>query len=202
MIKNLLFDFGGVFLELDKQATHNHLKNYFSESIPTDIQNLHHKYEKGEINTDNFIHEHLKRVQELNKQKFIQIWNAMLGPLPIHRLEFLEALKRSGKYQILLLSNTNELHIDWVKENVPSFNRFQSCFDKFYLSYEIGFRKPNADIFEFVLKENKIKADETLFVDDTIDHIKTAKKLGFKTWHLNEKQQDITELFDLNNVVL
>ena len=202
MIQNLLFDFGGVFLELDKQATQNHLKNYFPKGIPADIQTLHLEYEKGAISTDDFIHDHLKRVSGLNQSGFIQIWNSMLGELPEHRIEFLESLKNTGKYQILLLSNTNELHINWVKENITSFDRFKSCFDQFYLSYEIGYRKPNADIFEFVLKNSQIKPEETLFIDDTLEHIQTAKKLGFNVWHLNEHQQDITELFEINHSIL
>ena len=202
MIQNLLFDFGGVFLELDKQATQNHLKNYFPKGIPADIQTLHLEYEKGAISTDDFIHDHLKLFSGLNQSGFIQIWNSMLGELPEHRIEFLESLKNTGKYQILLLSNTNELHINWVKENITSFDRFKSCFDQFYLSYEIGYRKPNADIFEFVLKNSQIKPEETLFIDDTLEHIQTAKKLGFNVWHLNENQHDITELFEINHSIL
>ena len=202
MIKNLLFDFGGVFLELDKTATQNELKKYFPDGIPVTVQELHHQYEKGEINTKDFISFHLERVQGLQRQDFIRIWNSMLGQLPEYRLDFLEDLKNTGKYQILLLSNTNELHINWVKENITSFDRFKSCFDQFYLSYEIGYRKPNADIFEFVLKNSQIKPEETLFIDDTLEHIQTAKKLGFNVWHLNEHQQDITELFEINHSIL
>ena len=73
---------------------------------------------------------------------------------------------------------------------------------KFYLSHKIGYRKPNADIFDFVIHQNHIKPQETLFVDDTKEHTETADKLGFEVWHLNEKKQDVTELFEAKQSIL
>ena len=202
MIKNLLFDFGGVFLELDKLAPQTELKKYFPKGLPMAIQDVHHQYEKGEINTVDFINIHLQHVEGLDKQEFIQIWNSMLGDLPKHRLRFLEEIKASGKYRIFLLSNTNDLHINWVNENIQHFERFKSCFDQIYLSHKIGYRKPNADIFDFVIRQNHIKPQETLFVDDTKEHTETAHKLGFEVWHLNEKKQDVIELFEAKQSIL
>ena len=202
MIKNLLFDFGGVFLNLDKQATQSELNRYFPKGLPVVIQQLHHQYEKGEISSEKFINTHLDYTKDLKQQDFIHIWNSILGRLPEHRLKFLEELKASGKFRLFLLSNTNELHINWVKGNNENFNRFQSCFEQFYLSHEIGYRKPSTEIFEFVISQNHIKPGETLFIDDTIDHIQTAKKLGFQVWHLKEKEQDVTDLFEVKRSIL
>lgn len=202
MIKNLLFDFGGVFLNLDKTATQNKLKKYFPDGIPIDIQELHHQYEKGEINTKKFIDFHLDRVQGHERHDFIEIWNSMLGDLPEHRLQFLKELKSLEKYRIFLLSNTNDLHVNWVNKNISEFDEFLSCFEQFYLSFQIGYRKPNADIFEFVIHQNHIKPEETLFIDDTKEHTQTAKQLGFEIWHLDEKKQDVTDLYDVKKSVL
>ena len=202
MIKTLLFDFGGVFLELDKAATKKHLQTYFPKGLPTAIQALHHQYEKGEISTDAFIQRHLKESQALTEHKFINAWNAMLGDLPEHRMHFLKELSANGKYKLILLSNTNELHIEWVRANLASFDEFRACFDKFYLSYAIGRRKPDADIFQFVVNENGSKPEETLFIDDTMEHTLTAEKMGFNIWHLNEQKQDVTDLFSIKNDIL
>ena len=74
------------------------------------------------------------------------------------------------------------------------FIRFQNCFEIFYLSYEMGMRKPDAEIFEFILDENKLEPSETLFVDDTKENIDTAAFLGIRTWHLQVGKEDIIEL--------
>jgi len=89
--------------------------------------------------------------------------------------------------------------MNWVKNHIPFYESFKNCFDGFYLSHEIGFRKPNANIFEFVLKKNELKPSECLFIDDTKDHILSASKLGIHTWNIDPKQHDITNLFKINN---
>ena len=86
-----------------------------------------------------------------------------------------------------------KLPIPWV---VIASHSFKNCFDTFYLSHEIHLRKPNADIFNFVLKENKIKAENTLFIDDNSDNIKAAAKLGYHVWNLNPATEDITTLLE------
>src|SRR5690606_14443082 len=100
------------------------------------------------------------------------------------------------KFQLLLLSNTNEIHINWVEKNIGHFNRFKSCFEKFYLSYEIGMRKPDVDVFDFVLKDNGTRPENMLFIDDTKTHTDSAKKLGIQIWNLDPKTEDITQLFN------
>ena len=104
--------------------------------------------------------------------------------------------QKTSNYKLILLSNTNELHIDWVKKHISIYDSFKNCFDTFYLSHEINLRKPNADIFNFVLKENKIKAENTLFIDDNSDNIKAAAKLGYHVWNLNPATEDITTLLE------
>ncbi|MFN2262499.1 MAG: HAD family hydrolase [Psychroflexus sp.] len=197
MIKNIIFDFGDVFLTLDKSATQKHLQKFGIQDFDKPMIANNEAYEKGEISTVKFIDFYVEKFENLNKNDFINAWNSILIELPESRLKFLKALKNSGQYKLILLSNTNELHIDWVKENILIFKEFEACFDQFYLSHDIHFRKPNADIFEFVLRENNLNPTETLFVDDTEIHTKTAKKLGIHTWHLQAGKEDIVDLFSI-----
>jgi putative hydrolase of the HAD superfamily len=196
MLKNIIFDFGDVFINLDKPATEHHLKKFGITTLPTSIIEINKLYEQGKVSTNDFITEYLNTFPQLTIDDFIKGWNSILKDLPDHRLQFLKELKKAKQYQIFLLSNTNELHIDWVKENYKDYDSFKSCFHDFYLSYEMGLRKPNAAIFSHVLNENKLKAEDTLFIDDTEEHILSARSLGIATWHLNPKLDDVTELFD------
>jgi putative hydrolase of the HAD superfamily len=120
----------------------------------------------------------------------------MLLDFPDERLEFIEILAEEGDYRLFLLSNTNALHIPHVEKIMGSekFNRFKNSFEKFYLSHEINLRKPNAEIYEFVLNENGLKAEETFFIDDTKENIEVAEKMGIRCWNLQVGQEDIIQL--------
>jgi putative hydrolase of the HAD superfamily len=118
----------------------------------------------------------------------------MLLDLPNERLKLIKALK--NKYRIYLLSNTNNIHIDAFKKQQGNakWEDFCNLFDKMYLSHEVGLRKPNAEIFKHILTEQKLKAEEVFFIDDSPQHIEGAKKLGIKTHHLLDNE-NITTLF-------
>jgi glucose-1-phosphatase len=200
MIKAIIFDFGDVFINLDiegfTQNAFNHFKiNEFSEEMMA----FNSFYEQGLISTDEFLEFYVENFPKLSEEELIDIWNFMLKDFPKHRLDFLKELQKSGKYKLILLSNTNELHIDWIKKNVPFYEEFKNCFDAFYLSHDIHLRKPNRDIFEFVLSENNFNAEDCFFVDDNKENIKTANSLGIHTWHINPKTEDITSLFKVNS---
>ena len=195
MIKTIVFDFGDVFLTLDKSATENHLKTKGITELDKHFLKLNASYEKGETTTKDFIHHYTQSFNKLTEEEFILAWNSMLIDLPSFRLDFLKNLKATKKYKLILLSNTNELHINWVKTHVEAYREFYNCFDEFYLSHEINLRKPDETIFDFVLEQNNIQPNETLFVDDTLEHITTAKKMGIHTWHLQAGKEEITELF-------
>jgi glucose-1-phosphatase len=108
-------------------------------------------------------------------------WDAMLLDIPGEKLALLNTLKK--RYRTFLLSNTNEIHIAnfsaylYRTYGAPDFSPY---FEKWYYSARIGMRKPDAEIFEFVLRENNLAAEETLFVDDSEQHIRTAMKLGIQ----------------------
>jgi glucose-1-phosphatase len=196
MIKNIVFDFGNVFLNLDIDgAIQNALKLFKLKKFPEEMIAVNSLFEQGFMSSEEFIEFYSENFPSIPEEELIENWNFMLKDFPKHRLDFLKELKKSSKYKLILLSNTNEIHINWVQENIPFYEDFKNCFDKFYLSHEIALRKPNTDIFKFVLKENNIKAEETLFIDDVLDNINSAKKLDYHVWHIKAGEEDITTLF-------
>lgn len=200
MIKNIVFDYGDVFINLDKQATYKALEKLGVKEINEKMMQVYYNYEMGLMSTDDFVtffHEEFG----IDKQNLIDAWNAILLDFPLHRLDFLKEIIASNKYRLFLLSNTNDLHISWIQEHWGKelYNEFKNCFEKFYLSHEINLRKPNANIYEFVLQENGLKAEETYFIDDTEENTISANKLGIKTWNINPATEDVTQLFEQQN---
>lgn len=196
MIKALIFDFGNVFLNLDlEKAIQDTFELLEIESLSDELLSFNYLYEQGLITTEEFLEFYQDNFPKLSKQDLIDLWNFMLKDLPQHRLEFIQKLAAEKKYKLILLSNTNELHINWVKEHIPTYETFKNCFDAFYLSHEIGLRKPDKAVFEFILSNNQLAAKDCLFIDDTKEHIIGASKLGIHTWNIDPKQDDITNLF-------
>ncbi|MEO1012866.1 MAG: HAD family phosphatase [Bacteroidota bacterium] len=197
MIKNIIFDFGDVFINLDKQIVFREAEKYGAlDRLGSEMKQINNDFEVGRISIEAFISA-LKRIfPEIGEQKIVDIWNGMLLDFPKKRLEFLESLVRDGEYRLFLLSNTNALHIPHVQRimGVTDYNRFKGAFERFYLSHEIGLRKPNTEVFEFVLKENHLTASETFFIDDTKENTDGAEKLGIRTWNLQVGLEDVVQL--------
>lgn len=193
-IKNIIFDLGGVIFDVDYNLTLQKFRGFGTENfdhIYTQLKqtSLFDGFEIGEISANDF-YERLRN--ELNSnisdEKIKLAWNAMLLGLPKERLDLVEKL--SKKYRVFLLSNTNEIHLPEVKKIIFDslrINDFDSFFENTYYSHLIGKRKPNADIFEFVLRENNLKKEETIFADDTPQHIEGAKKINLPTIFITKK---------------
>lgn len=198
MIKTLLFDFGDVFLTLDKSATQNYLKRFGVEKFNNEIQTKNEAYEMGLLPTKDFISYYTTKFPQLSELDFTHAWNSMLIDFPTHKLNFIKNLAADKQFELILLSNTNAMHIDWVEENIKIFSEFKSCFDAFYLSHEIELRKPDPAIFKFILENHYRKPEEILFIDDTKENTDAADKLGFYTWNLKAGNEDIVDLFSVN----
>ena len=199
-IKNIIFDLGGVILNLDYTKTVDEFKKIgllnFQDLYSQKMQNiLFDDFEKGEVSSAEFISylidsENLK-IKEID---FINAWNAMLLEIPIKKLEFINSLKKD--YKVFLLSNTNEIHINKFEDDLKKnnmLNQFYKCFDKVYYSSRMGKRKPDENCFKQVLEENQLVPQQTLFIDDSVQHIKGAKRIGIETFHL-EKNKSIIDL--------
>lgn len=199
MIKNIIFDFGDIFINLDKQGTYKAMAALGVTTITEDMIKVYHQYEKGLISTEEFIDFYEQKVH-LKREDLVNAWNAVLLDFPKRRLDFITELAASKKYRLFLLSNTNDLHIKWIQNSLGTtfYNEFKNAFEQFYLSHEIHFRKPDLEIYEFVLDENNLNPNETLFVDDLKENTDSAQKLGIQTWNLDPITEDVTALFSKN----
>ena len=200
--KNIIFDLGGVLLNIDHTRT---AKAFYSFGL-TDFstlfsaaqqKHLFDLYEKGLISSKNFRNQ-IKTYcnNSIDDATIDMAWNAMLLDLPPERLRLLQILKNT--HRTFLLSNTNDIHIETFNAYLQkSFGiaDLSGYFEKIYLSYKLGMRKPDTEIFEFVLSENNLVSNETLFIDDSIQHIEGAKKLGIQTYWLDVKKESIIDLF-------
>lgn len=201
MIDTLIFDFGDVFINLDKEGAMQNALNLFKlDTFEEDMTNTNILYEIGKISTEEFIAFYSSKFPHLTKQQLIDAWNFILRDFPKYRLKFLQKLAKEQRYKLILLSNTNDMHIDFIKANVSFYEDFKNCFDQFYLSQEIHLRKPNRDIFDFVLDNNNLKPEQCFFVDDTKENTDTAKSLGINVWNIDETNEDIINLFNQNHL--
>jgi len=186
-IKNLIFDLGGVILDIDYSAPirefarlgmHN-LENIYSIAQPDPMYSL---YETGKISTDEFMNYlQSKSPEGTSLEAILNAWNAILVDLPPHRIEILSQLKH--RYRIYLLSNINELHIagfeKLYQKHFPN-GSIHDVMDEVYYSCRIGKRKPEPASFLHIIDEQGLNSVETLFIDDSADNVKGAIQVGLK----------------------
>lgn len=198
MIDTIIFDFGDIFINLDKQATIDGLQRLGLTSWDEDLDQLNISFEKGEISRDNFLLGIQKHIPNASIEEILVAWNAVLLDFPLHRLEFLQLL--SHKYRLFLLSNTDSIHINHFeqREGASFYGAFYQCFEKVYFSYEMGMRKPDAEIYTTLIRQHELSPKHTLFVDDKKDNTDAAKALGLNVWNLQVGQEDVIELLEKN----
>ena len=196
MIDTIIFDFGDIFINLDKQATINGLKKLGLSKWNEDLDELNIKFEKGQISRENFLLGFQKHMPNASIDEILEAWNAVLLDFPLYRLEFLQKL--SQKYRLFLLSNTDSIHIDtFEKEQGPSFySDFYQCFEKVYFSFEMEMRKPDPEIYSHILNQHGLIPKHTLFIDDKKENTDSAEALGINVWNLQVGQEDVVHLFD------
>ena len=200
--KTIIFDLGAVILNISYENTINALtklgvknaENFYSKKVQTELFN---KIETGKISNMEFLKELQKETKNANIKQVKMAWNSMLLDLPEERLKTIKKLKDNHK--VFLLSNTNSIHINALKEQLGNKKWIAFCelFDKMYLSHELGLRKPDVKIFEHILNEQKLKAEEVFFVDDSPQHIISAKKIGISCHHLLDNENVISLFPDI-----
>ncbi|WP_396171414.1 HAD family hydrolase [Flavobacterium sp.] len=195
MIDTIIFDFGDIFINLDKEAPINKLKKLGLTHWNDDLNQLNLQFEKGQITEENFLLGFQKHLQNASFDEILDAWNSILLDFPLRRLEFLQKLTK--KYRLFLLSNTDSIHIDtFERDNGLSFTRdFYMCFEKVYFSFEMGMRKPDAEIFDYLIKNHELSPKRTLFIDDKKENTDAALLLGLQVWNLKVGQEDVVDLF-------
>ncbi|MGP1515681.1 MAG: HAD family hydrolase [Bacteroidales bacterium] len=202
-IRNLLLDMGGVILDVDYNKIIEVFDEYGIDAKAIYTQQtqlpLVDDFEVGKITPAEFRDGIRDLVQKkLTDQQIDTVWNSMIGDVREQTIKLLGKLKlRYNK--ILLFSNTNEIHMNFVRKlfyDRIGFDIFRLLFDKAYFSNEVHIRKPHKKSFEWVLNDADIKADETLFIDDTPKNIEGAKSVGLHTFLLKYPQT----LVDLHKI--
>ncbi|RFM30002.1 HAD family hydrolase [Deminuibacter soli] len=191
-IKNIIFDLGGIFLNLDYPATEKafiemgvtNFQELFAQSHAND---LFEQLETGKIQPEAFYQSFRETTGlQVSDEQIRDAWNAMLLDFPADRLQWLDAIR--NKYNVYLYSNTNKIHYDFFsdvfRKAAGSNQSFDDYFIKAHYSHELGLRKPYPASFTALLQLHGLEADETVFIDDTLKNIEGAKAAGLQTIHL------------------
>lgn len=208
-IKNIIFDYGNVIFDIDFKIA----QASFQKIGITDIENFFaHKshnplfddFETGAISPVEFREGIRKAANKpgLTDAQIDEAWNSLL--IGTHQENHDVLLKVKNNYRTFLLSNNNEIHYDWIINYLKTtfnLNNYDSFFEKAYFSQHMKLRKPNTNIFEQVLSENHLNPTETLFIDDSPQHIEGAKKVGLNTLLMTEKPAQLESFLKANGII-
>lgn len=195
-VKNIIFDLGGVIINLSVEKTHQAFAALSGLSVNEIKSMVHHgaffhDYERGLISDAEF-RTHLRESLRLTVSD-VQLdaaWNAMLLDIPIERINLLVRLKE--KFSLYLLSNTNNIHLQCFNDIVKNLTGqpvIDYYFHRAYYSHVLKISKPDVAIYNHVLLQNGLRAEETIFLDDNKDNLTGANKAGIKTFHVEHPDQ-------------
>ena len=200
-IKNIVFDLGGVLVDLDFKSAINGLQKAGFANVKEQLQafdreGIFQKFELGEMTTEEFrsaIREN--STVTLTDEEVDALWNLMLLEIPREKLELILDLR--GKYMVYLLSNTNSIHWDYVCKNAFNYRGFRvnDYFEKTFLSFEMHLAKPDKAIFEKMLEDANLLAEETFFIDDSEANCKAAAEVGIHAHHYHIGD-DLSKIFE------
>ena len=189
-IRNIIFDLGGVILNINPQLTIDAFRNlgwhdFYEENNQSNGKELFYSLESGSSSSEVF----RNNVREMtglhrNDAEIDTAGTAMILDIPADRIRYLEELKKS--YRLFLLSNTNEIHrVKFHREFEANFGySLYDLFEHNFYSHEMGMRKPNPQIYIQALTEAGLEPEETLFIDDMEENIEAAKTTGMKVLHI------------------
>jgi putative hydrolase of the HAD superfamily len=188
-IKNLIIDFGGVLIDLDRRRCLDNFTRLGLTNVEVMLDEYHQQdffqqHEQGLISSAEFRDEVRTRIgqQVLSDQQIDDAWNSFLVGIPTYKLDLL--LKLRTRYMVYLLSNTNAIHWQWACQHAFRYKGFrvEDYFEHIYLSYEMHTAKPDPAIFRQLLDETGIVPGQTLFIDDSDANCRTAEALGIHTY--------------------
>jgi len=193
-ISTLIFDFGGVLIDLDMNQSILNFKKLGVENVENYLSNFGQsgffmQLEKGKISAEEFRSEIRKMTTNTITDKEIDdAWNAFLVRIPSEKLDIVYQLRK--KFRVIMLSNTNAIHFPYAEQTFFSYkNRgIDEYFDKCYRSYDMKMAKPDAEIFEAILNQEQVAPNQCLLLDDGPKNIEQAQKLGFQTYFVDPKE--------------
>lgn len=201
-IKNIIFDLGGVVLDIDESITLHELqkKGIDGNALMQDPRflDIDAKFERGIISAHTF-RKQIKQLigkENLSDPDFDFLWNSMLLDIPRERIHALEQIKEH--YNIFLMSNTNEIHYDLYVRDLQlrfGYKQFDDLFDKSYFSFDVHLMKPDPLFFEYIIEHQGLKPQETLFIDDSKANTDVASQMGIHTY-LIRRDELVRNLFE------
>ena len=200
-IKNIIFDLGGVVLDIDESIVYKELEklgiNVSELARSKEFMGIMSKFNTGIYTAPTFRKKTKAFLgqEKMTDQRFDSLWNAMILDIPRERIEAIEKVKKH--YKIFLMSNSNVIHYDLYVRDLQlrfGYNEFDELFNKAYFSFGIHLRKPDPRFFELILDHEHLLPEETLFIDDTAENIAVAKALGIHTYHIR-REELVRELF-------
>ncbi len=204
MIKNILFDLGHVVIDIDFERSIQAFKNLGQKEFHLSLDPtlpVFEEFEVGRITSEEFIQYWRSQISGASSKDIIEAWNAILIGIAPEILLLLYKLRK--RYDLFVYSNTNELHIEWVKNYLKMEYAMDdwepSLFKKAYYSHNLGIRKPNKKGFQAILKNENIKPEETLFIDDHLLNIQAALALGIQCVH-KSKDTPLADVLQKNHI--
>ena len=194
-IKNIIFDLGGVILDIDENIVYKELEklgiNVSELAHSKEFMDIMSKFDTGIYTAPTFRKKTkaLLGLEKMTDQRFDAIWNSMLLDIPRERIEAIEKVKKH--YKIFLMSNSNVIHYDLYVRDLQlrfGYHEFDELFNKSYFSFAEHLEKPDPRFFELILDHEHLLPEETLFIDDTAANIKVAKSLGINTYHISRDE--------------
>ncbi|MEY3397807.1 MAG: hypothetical protein RL220_401, partial [Bacteroidota bacterium] len=188
-VRNIIFDFGGVLFEIDYHAPVRAFADLgfgsFAEIYSQAAQNpIFDELETGRISNQNFMNFLYSLNPGVDHNKVDQAWNSILTRLIPEQVGVVQEMKRRG-IRTFLLSNTNAIHVAEFEKMIDQemgLENFRSAFDQIYYSNVIGLKKPHEEVFLKLCEWNGLNPAETLFIDDSIQHVEGARKAGLQAW--------------------
>jgi putative hydrolase of the HAD superfamily len=206
-IETIIFDFGGVIIDIDPMLTMNEFARLGARELDPDeiqdmINTLVRRFERGIFTPEIFRQRMMDYLQfKASAQEFDDAWNALLFDIPKERVKVIEKAKKN--YQIYLLSNSNEIHYDLYVRDLQlrfGYTEFDDLFEKAFFSFDLHMTKPDLEIYEFVIYQNGLDPSKTLFIDDTEENVLAARKLGLQGYLLR-KPERVRDLFNKGKLI-
>jgi HAD superfamily hydrolase (TIGR01509 family) len=190
-IRNVIFDFGGVLFEIDyelpaiafEKLGFPQFRSFYTQAAQNPMFDL---LETGKVDNQAFLDFLHEFVPNASREQVLHAWNVILLRIWTEEVEFVNALRNSG-VRTFLLSNTNAIHVAEFERMIADtmdFDVFQGAFEKIYYSNVIGIKKPYPETFLKVCEWNELLPSETLFIDDSLQHVEGARRAGLSAYHL------------------